>query len=65
LVNFVMPGLCPGHPRLWQLQDKKDVNGRDKPGHDAATDFRPRAVGLRVPETFCFQALARSSPRQP
>ena len=24
--------LCPGHPRLGH--DKKDVDGRDKPGHD-------------------------------
>jgi len=29
-----MPGLVPGiHAFLWRLQ-KKDVDGRDKPGHD-------------------------------
>jgi hypothetical protein len=26
---FVMPGLCPGHPRLFLLEGRKDVDGRD------------------------------------
>jgi citronellyl-CoA dehydrogenase len=30
--EFVMPGLVPGIYVL--LCDKKDVDGRDKPGHD-------------------------------
>jgi hypothetical protein len=25
---------CPGHPRLYERHGKKDVDGRDKPGHD-------------------------------
>jgi hypothetical protein len=25
---------CPGHPRLSSRQKKKDVDARDKPGHD-------------------------------
>jgi hypothetical protein len=28
-----MPGLVPGNPRLCAA-GKKDVDGRDKPGHD-------------------------------
>jgi hypothetical protein len=27
---------CPGHPRLAFLAGKKDVDARDKRGHDAA-----------------------------
>jgi hypothetical protein len=35
-----MPGLVPGiHDFL--LFAKQDVDGRDKPGHDGATDFFP------------------------
>jgi hypothetical protein len=29
-----MPGLVPGIHVLLGLQKKKDVDGRDKPGHD-------------------------------
>jgi pyrroline-5-carboxylate reductase len=29
-----MPGLDPGHPRLASIEQRKDVDGRDKPGHD-------------------------------
>jgi hypothetical protein len=25
---------CAGHPRLYGVAAKKDVDGRDKPGHD-------------------------------
>ncbi len=32
-LSFVMPGPCAGHPRL-TLHGRKDVDGRDKPGHD-------------------------------
>ena len=41
--KLVMPGQkrearlrarCPGHPRLDEGCSKKDVDGRDKPGHD-------------------------------
>jgi hypothetical protein len=32
---FVMPGLVPGiHALLAVFTAKKDVDGRDKPGHD-------------------------------
>ena len=27
---------CRGHPRLSRMPSAKDVDGRDKPGHDAA-----------------------------
>ncbi|SHK06133.1 hypothetical protein SAMN05444159_2312 [Bradyrhizobium lablabi] len=33
LVKLVMPGLVPGIHVL-QVENKKDVDGRDKPGHD-------------------------------
>jgi hypothetical protein len=29
-----MPGFNAGHPRLKEFSRKKDVDGRDKPGHD-------------------------------
>jgi hypothetical protein len=29
-----MPGLVPGIHVLLCIRDKKDVDGRDKPGHD-------------------------------
>jgi hypothetical protein len=32
--GFVMPGLVPGIHALGCLTTKKDVDGRDKPGHD-------------------------------
>jgi hypothetical protein len=36
-LSFVMPGLVPGiHVFLHLI--KKDVDGRDKPGHDGATN---------------------------
>jgi hypothetical protein len=25
---------CPGHPRLYGVDESEDVDGRDKPGHD-------------------------------
>jgi len=35
---LVMPGLVPGiHVLLWNLA-KKDVDGRDKPGHDGVLE---------------------------
>jgi hypothetical protein len=34
---YVMPGTWPRHPRLSSLQVMKDVDGRDKPGHDEKT----------------------------
>jgi len=34
-LSFVMPGLVPGiHALLHYANQKKDVDGRDKPGHD-------------------------------
>jgi hypothetical protein len=32
--NLVMPGLVPGIHVLAALKEEKDVDGRDKPGHD-------------------------------
>jgi hypothetical protein len=40
-ISGVMAGACPGHPRLLSLKArKKDVDARDKRGHDAAMPFR-------------------------
>jgi hypothetical protein len=33
-ISTVMAGFYPGHPRLWTAPNKKDVDARDKPGHD-------------------------------
>jgi len=33
--GFVMPGLVPGIHVLAAFAASKDVDGRDKPGHDA------------------------------
>jgi hypothetical protein len=34
-LSFVMPGLVPGiHVLLSPISRNKDVDGRDKPGHD-------------------------------
>jgi hypothetical protein len=42
---FVMAGLRPGHPRLSCFRATKDVDARDKPGHDefSAVSFRQRS----------------------
>ena len=43
LAKFVMPGLVPGIHVLAAF-NKKDVDGRDKPGHDEKeTRFQPGA----------------------
>ena len=39
-LKFVMPGLVPGIHVSWQ-HTKKDVDGRDEPGHDASLDSFP------------------------
>ena len=36
IINAVMPGLVPGI-HVFAFRRGKDVDGRDKPGHDAAT----------------------------
>jgi hypothetical protein len=36
-----MPGLVPG---IHVLEGPKDVNGRDKPGHDVVGGGRPETV---------------------
>jgi hypothetical protein len=42
---FVMAGLRPGHPRLpWAM--KKDVDARDKRGHDDKFQFRHSGMRL-------------------
>jgi hypothetical protein len=46
-MNVVMPGLVPGIHVL--ASSKRDVDGRDKPGHDEnATHF----VWVRIGESF-------------
>src|SRR5262249_914607 len=64
---------CPGHPRLWG-QEKKDVDGRDRPGHDgesyasstASAPFTASALSVTVfsSEVACtamFSAKNRAS----
>ncbi len=42
LDNFaVMPGLVPGIHVSLAAEAKADLDGRDKPGHDAADRFTP------------------------
>src|SRR6478672_11376090 len=38
---------CAGHPRLAALPQTKDVDGRDKPGHDKSKDVDGRDIGGR------------------
>jgi hypothetical protein len=37
----VMPGLVPGIHAFMQRADRQGVDGRDKPGHDAANRNTP------------------------
>jgi hypothetical protein len=62
----VMPALCRGHPRLSGFAKIKDVNGRDKPGHDgdsACNNFRsfPRKRESRA-TTSKFAIFCAGSP---
>jgi hypothetical protein len=41
LYNIVMPGLVPGIHVFAELAVKKDVDGRDEPGHDGVSCYRP------------------------
>jgi hypothetical protein len=51
-----MAGLRPGHPRLSRLKSSKNVDARDKPGHDelSHTGRSPFTV-TRVPARVCGQ----------
>jgi hypothetical protein len=44
---LVMPGLVPGIHVLWP-RSKKDVDGRDEPGHDDGAIFKSREAAQRV-----------------
>jgi hypothetical protein len=57
-----MPGLVPGIHVLTALVDKKDVDGRDKPGHDEDLSKRDYRFNFQTAEFFFF-ADARSRPR--
>src|SRR6476646_470419 len=46
MLSFVMPGLVPG---IHAFLSKQDVDGRDKPGHDASSLPRDRAPGDIAP----------------
>jgi hypothetical protein len=55
--TLVMPGLVPGidvlaHP------SKKDVDGRDKPGHDETNPFQGFRNSLKLLAAFFGQAQA-------
>jgi hypothetical protein len=44
---------CAGHPRLAALRVKKDVDGRDKPGHDEkAGHFQAVRKSLKMLHAF-------------
>jgi hypothetical protein len=45
IAKLVMPGLVPGIHVLAFPQSKKDVDGRDKPGHDESDSFSVRRRG--------------------
>jgi hypothetical protein len=45
-----MPGLVPGIHAFRLAASCKDVDGRDKPGHD---DVRGRGGGYFTPSFFC------------
>ena len=53
---FVMPGLVPGIHALRCLATKKDVDGRDKPGHDKS---------LRWDQFACAAGLSLTDSPQP
>src|SRR5258708_7743236 len=54
--------LCPGHPRLAFLGSLKDVDGRDKPGHDDCWRVaRPPPVVYFLPMTAA-QPASQSMP---
>ena len=50
---------CPGHPRLW-LPQKKDVDARDKPGHDGGESAAYSAARLAALVNF-FSTRSRFS----
>jgi hypothetical protein len=51
-----MPGLVPGSTSLLELR-KKDVDGRDKPGHDK---IRMVLVGYKeLPQVLALEGLNR------
>src|SRR3954453_9171834 len=56
-----MPGLVPGNHAL--ARGAKNVDGRDKPGHDGAREWPTRVNGDRVttPSTPSCPALCRVS----
>jgi hypothetical protein len=49
LHKFVMPGLVPGIPVFGST--KKDVDGRDKPGHDDA-EISAQKIAARTRDGF-------------
>ena len=50
--NLVMPGLVPGMTSL-NSPGKKDVDGRDKPGHDEKENlFQVDRKNLKIPDAF-------------
>jgi hypothetical protein len=55
LISLVMPGLVPGI-RVFAPTNKKDVDGRDKPGHDEtwATRFETREDTLLTMRRHAF-----------
>jgi hypothetical protein len=42
-----MPGLVPGI-HAFKRVPKKDVDGRDKPGHDDVDGSSPETIGIRI-----------------
>jgi quinol monooxygenase YgiN len=56
--------LCPGHPRLLLLKFSKDVDTRDKPGHDGDfLDIYPSTLTEpSVPLKLAYSLHRRSTP---
>jgi hypothetical protein len=59
-----MPGLVPGIHVLTALVDKKDVDGRDKPGHDEDLPKRDYRFNFQTAKQFQTRVYAprRAAP---
>ena len=49
---FVMPGLAPGI-HVFLAGSEEDVDGRDKPGHDAEWEFFQTTLKIASASTAC------------
>ena len=64
MVKLVMPGLVPGIHVL-EYPDKKDVDGRDEPGHDAerkCRDLKRYSITACSGASDCLRSAALVEP---